>query len=364
MINRENYRLMRAFLVYLEKVQQLDKATIAIYWQGLKHLLQWSANRPFSDAPKIIPAFPEYLLTARNIRHEDDTDIGKPLTPKYMKKLLGEIRIFFHWLRLNERGFHTISEAWVETLKVRRSADTQSRLKERFYWKLEDIQKIAALKPACLRERRDIAALCFLYLSGMRVGAFVTLPLDCVDVDRRRIEQLPEKGVQTKNSKAAVTFLLPIPDLLEVVKAWDTYMRSQKGGIYNWYPALSHPEYGDGPKPGLLTGKYTGRATAFVQGLKHLCTLAGLLYKSPHKIRHGFGVYGVKKAKDMAQMKAISQNMMHANMGITDGLYGRLAEEDLADILSNFGEESSTQNAPINFLPATSRKGGRSARAE
>ena len=40
----------------------------------------------------------------------------------------------------------------------------------------------------------------------------------------------------------------------------------------------------------------------------------------------------------VAQMKAISQNMMHANMGITDGLYGKLAEDDLAEILSNFGE--------------------------
>jgi len=30
--------------------------------------------------------------------------------------------------------------------------------------------------------------------------------------------------------------------------------------------------------------------------------------------------------------------MMHANMGITDGLYGKLAEDDLDDIMGTFGK--------------------------
>ena len=134
---------------------------------------------------------------------------------------------------------------------------------------------------------------------------------------------------------AAITFLLPIPDILEVVIEWDLYMNSLSG-IYNWFPSLNH--YGDGVLPGLLTGQYTGRAEAFDKGMKELCTRAEIPYKSPHKLRHGHGVYGVKKSKDIAQLKAISQNLMHSNIGITDSIYGRLAEEDLSEILSNFGQ--------------------------
>lgn len=364
MIERENYVLMRSYLVYLRRVMQLDEGTVSMYWQGLKHLLQWSGSRHLKDAPKILPSFPEYLLTARNERHPNDKDTGTPLTPKYMKKILGEVRGFFTWLRLNKSGFQPITEGWIETLKVRRSADAQSRLKERSYWKLEDVRKITALKPSSLQERRDIAALAFLYLSGMRIGAFVTLPLDCVDIARRRVSQEPEKGVQTKNTKAAVTFLLPITDLIEVVSVWDIYMRSLSGGAYNWYPALSHPEAGNSPKPGLLKGKYTSRLCAFVEGLRALCDRAGVPYKSPHKIRHGFGVYGVKKARDIAELKAISQNMMHANIGITDGLYGKLAEDDLSDILSNFGKENDLDYVPQRLLPATSRRGTRTGGME
>lgn len=330
MITRDNYRLVKAHLAYREKVIQNDAGTVATYWQSLKHLLQWAGNRPFKDAPKILPSFPEYLLTARN------DGKSKQLTPKYMVKALSHARAFFDWLRLYERGHSTITEAWIETLKVRRSAGTQSRLQERSYWSLEDVRKIITLRPETLRERRDISALAFLFLSGMRIGAFVTLPLDCVDLARRRVRQLPEKGVQTKNSKAAVTFLLPVPDLLEVVSNWDSFMREQTDGPYNWFPPISF----DGTKilPGLLTGQYTGRAESFDKGLSELCALAGVPYKSPHKIRHGHGVYGVKKAKDIAQLKALSQNLMHANIGITDGIYGRLAEDDLAEIIQNFGE--------------------------
>lgn len=344
MINRDNYLLMRSFLIYLEKVNQLDRGTIRMYWQGIKHLLQWADSRPFKDASKIIPAFPEYLLTARNDRNANNKDADKQLTPKYMKKVLGESRAFFRWLRLNIPGHSgMITEAWIETLKVRRSIDAQSRLQDRHYWKLEDVRKIIALKPSSLRERRDIAAFAFLMLSGMRIGAFVTLPLSCVNIAARKVSQLPEKGVHTKNSKAAITFLLPfpeIPELLELVTEWDAYLRKLSPDDMNWYPSLiTAGNYsGEGVAPGLLTGKYTGRAEAFKQGLKKLCDRAGVTYKSPHKIRHGFGVYGVKKSKDIGQLKAISQNLMHAHIGITDGIYGKLAEDDLAEILKDFGK--------------------------
>lgn len=329
MIFRENYRLVRAHMAYRRKVIQNDEGTIATYWQSLKHLLQWADAKSFQNAQKIMPAFPEYLLSARNDGKE------KNLSPKYMGKALSHARAFFEWLRLYERGYNTITEAWIKTLQVRRSAGTQSRLHERSYWKLEDIQKIIALQPSCLRHRRDIAALAFLFLSGARIGAFVTLPDNCIDIELRRVMQLPERGVQTKNSKAAITSLLPLSDLLEVVLAWDKYIRSQAGNGYNWYAPLDH--FGETVKAGLLDGKYTGRTEAFKKGLMELCELANVPYKSPHKIRHGFGVYGVKNAKDIGQMKAISQNLMHANMGITDGIYGRLAEDDLSEIMSNFG---------------------------
>lgn len=338
MINRENYQLVNQFLDYREHTLQNDKKTISTYWQSLKHMLQWADNRSFKDAEKIRPIFPEYLLTARNKNSNKNIPEGKPLTPKYLVKALSHARAFFEWVRLYARGYSGISEAWIQTLQPRRSAGVQTRLQKRDYWRLEDIRKIIALQPECLREERDIAALVFLFLSAMRIGAFVTLPAACVDIARRRVMQLPEMGVQTKNHKAEITYLLPIHDLLAVVEKWDAKIKALPGE-YNWYPALNWDGVpGKELKAGLLKGQYTGRAEAFDQGMKMLCERAGVSYKSPHKIRHGFGVYGVKNAKNMGQMKAISQTMMHANLGITDGIYGKLAEDELANILASIGE--------------------------
>ncbi len=77
--------------------------------------------------------------------------------------------------------------------------------------------KIAALQVDRLALQRDKAAIVFLFLSGMRIGAFCTLPINCVNIAARRIEQFPSRGVRTKNRKVATTTLLPIPALLSIV---------------------------------------------------------------------------------------------------------------------------------------------------
>jgi hypothetical protein len=40
---------------------------------------------------------------------------------------------------------------------------------------------------------------------------------------------------------------------------------------------------------------------------------------SPHKFRHGHAVDWLMHLRDMANVNALSQNLMHANIGITRG---------------------------------------------
>jgi integrase len=67
------------------------------------------------------------------------------------------------------------------------------------------------------------------------------------------------------------------------------------------------------------------------QEVAHLFDQAGIPYMSPHKFRHGHATYGLKQAKDIDDLKAVSQNLMHANIGITDGIYAILSTEDVQD---------------------------------
>ncbi len=65
-----------------------------------------------------------------------------------------------------------------------------------------------------------------------------------------------------------------------------------------------------------------------------------LPYHSPHKFRHGFTIYSLKHAKDIGQLKAISQNLMLENISITDGIYGGLSDADIKEQISSLTENS------------------------
>lgn len=333
MINRDNYLMVKKYLDYKRIVQQRDEKTVARAWSTLKHVLRWLDSLALENALDKRPTLPEYLLTVRQ-----DKKAGR-LHSDSMKKTLMYARELFEFARRkNSKQYKAITDFWLDTLQVRRSvSDAPKRLNIHSYWTLADIRKVITFPSNDLRRERDKAALAFLFLSGMRGGAFVTLPVEAVDVSNKRVRQLPELGVKTKNNKAAVTVLLPIADLLEIVKAWDIKVRQSGSSKRAWYARLDNT--GDSfskQNDDVGTYKATGRRAALYQGIKELCQEAGVEFKSPHKLRHGHGVFGVQHAKDMRELKAVSQNLMHANIAITDGVYGCLQEDEIASVLDTF----------------------------
>jgi hypothetical protein len=66
----------------------------------------------------------------------------------------------------------------------------------------------------------------------------------------------------------------------------------------------------------------------------------GLPYHIPHKFRHGHAVYALKNAKDVPALKAVSQNLMHANLSNTDGVYGILSDGDIKKEIHALGSLS------------------------
>jgi integrase len=208
-----------------------------------------------------------------------------------------------------------------------------SRLPVREYWSLDDVLTIASVSTETLRQQRAKVGVCMLFLSGMRADALASIPISCVDLPNRTIYQLPERGVRTKGRKAAKTYLLDIPDLLEVVTRWDALLRDTPHLTPDtlWYSTLTR----DGMTLTPTSHAFTGRYNIFKEDLHIICQLAGIPYLSPHKLRHGHTVYALKKAQNVAQLKAISQNIMHSSLVTTDQIYGRLIYDDVQDIISS-----------------------------
>ena len=99
-----------------------------------------------------------------------------------------------------------------------------------------------------------------------------------------------------------------------------------------WFAPLSH-EAGELDLEQIEVGEKRDQRAR--KDLEDWLSRVGLPYHSPHKFRHGFAVYAIKHAKNMSDMKAISQNLMHANISITDGIYGGLSENDLKNKINS-----------------------------
>ena len=89
MINRENWKIVKAYLQYRADIHQNDAKTIRSGWVALKHLLQWADSTHFSQVAKLRPTLPDYLLRARN------DGKAEPLSPAHMGKVLAFSRNLF-----------------------------------------------------------------------------------------------------------------------------------------------------------------------------------------------------------------------------------------------------------------------------
>jgi hypothetical protein len=63
-------------------------------------------------------------------------------------------------------------------------------------------------------------------------------------------------------------------------------------------------------------------------------------------------VYALKQAQDVADLKAVSQNLMHASLTTTDSIYSVLTENDVGDRISSLGKNGSQPDASRKFTPA------------
>lgn len=338
MINKKNWRLTKVYLNDRLHVDQISLSSLKVEETYLRYLLEWADNTPFSKAPSILPTFPEYMRFARM-----DGKV-EPLSSTHVKKILAAARRFFIWLYEHNKEYRSLKLAWINKIKVKRLAEVP-QTKE--YVTFEEIRKIARTPAENVQERRIKAAAVFMYLSGIRIGAFVTLPIKAVDIENRFVYQYPSLGVHTKNNKSAKTVLFPIPELLQVVKDWDKEVRNILPENGYWFAPLS-PLTGEIDIENLSPND--NRVHVARKNLATWMKKNGLTYHSPHKFRHGHVHYGQAHSRTQEDYKALSQNVMHSTTGVTDQFYSNIDDIEKRDrIDSMFGGKENKQDLPAEY---------------
>lgn len=281
----------------------------------IRYILDWADSSSFEKVPSIVPTFPEFIQKAH-------LDVKKDhLSPVHIKKILATARRFFSWLYENDYEYRTLKPSWVAKIRNKRLSEIPQN-KE--YVTIEEVIKIAHAPVESLLEQRIRASTVFLFLSGMRIGAFVSLPIKAVDIKNRYVYQYTSLGVRTKNGKNAKTILYKIPELIKVVEDWDNLVRNILPDCGYWFAPFS-PDTGEIDTSRKEVG--LTRSNLFRKNLKAWLEKVGLTYHSPHKFRHGHVHYGQAHSKTQEDYKAISQNVMHSSTGITDQFYSNMDDD-------------------------------------
>jgi len=84
--------------------------------------------------------------------------------------------------------------------------------------------------------------------------------------------------------------------------------------------------------------------------LREWLSRVGLPYHSLHKFRHGNAVCSLDKSNDVADLKAVSQNLMHSSLSTTDGAYGALSGQAVGDKITNLGNKAVSGDIPQSEL--------------
>lgn len=339
LLNRTNYTDVHAFMKHEEDLHR-SPHTLKRHWTYLKQVLEWAGPQPLSDAPTLRPTLPRYLEQIGKDGHIRADGKAGPLGVATISHTCQLTRTLLQWAvieypqRYNAR---IITPNWLATLQPTRKP---ASLRTREVYTCEEVEQLVNLpSEETLTARRSRAAAAFLFLSAMRVDAFVTMPIRALNltVTPATVTQDPAWGMRTKNRKAAITYLLEIPGLLDVVREWDTLVRSQLSPDALWFASLST----DGMSFTEHTEAGIARGELVAKGLKKLCKKAEIPYRSPHKLRHGHAMYAIMNAKDMGDLKALSQNLMHKNLTITDAVYGVLTENEIKKRIARLSGQAS-----------------------
>ncbi len=340
-----NEKVKRAYFNYLDGAQGFSKLSIEAIEKALWKYEEYSKEADFGKFnDKAAKGFKEWLAARKGGRSGD----GLSLATQY--HLLRHLKDFFSWLS-GQPGYKSRIDPFdVQYLKLdKKKARMATAAPRQEFPSLEYVQTLCrSITPKTEVDQRDRALIAFTLLTGMRDKATITLPLECFDTEKLLIHQDPDKGVQTKFSKTMTTKIFRFDEeLLKYVLDWFRFLKERK--LFNNRDPLFPRTKLEQKSETDLCFEGTDVEPVFwstTQGIRNVfkrwAEAAGMRYYSPHKFRHTATVEAFKHVRTAEELRAISQNFGHENIGTTFSTYGKLADYQVEDIIAriNFKKDS------------------------
>ena len=334
--NSDNLRIKRKYLVWLKDARGLSDATIAKAAASISTYEAFLDGKDFRGFhPERARAFKRHLTKTRSQTQ------GKPLSPGTINGILRDLSAFLNWLA-DQPGYKSkIQRADIAYLSSDRKSETARRTS---CWKPHPSPTqvralLSRMADGTELERRDRALVAFLFLTGSRETAAVSLSLGQIDLEHGLI-QFDGRHVDTKFGKSFTTAFYPIGGPAEqIFRDWVQELRYEHH-FSSTYPLFPRTKVGSGQDRrftvlGIDRAPWSTASSA-ARIFKDAFRNAGLPPFSPHRVRDTLAELAREHCRTPEDYKAWSQNMGHEDVMTTFRSYGSVAPGRQVELMSRF----------------------------
>lgn len=304
----------------------------------MRHIVEFERFNAYRD---FLTLTEEEARAFRDHVHQRTSERGnKPLSPSSIVHTLRDVKAFFEWLT-KLKGTRRLNLAAVEYLTASNRMKVGARTGADPYVPTPgDIRAaIDAIPPTTLINRRNRALIAILILTGIRVGAAVSLRLKHIDLENRRVDQ-DASEVGTKFGKNMLTAFFPVDAYFATVVIEWIQERTVNGAGPDapLFPAM--PLRFGRPNTALPLEHCWTTSKPAQTVVRKACQAAGITEFGPHSIRSTLTLLGAQLGLNREAEKAWSQNLGHDHLATTYDNYMKVTTQRQHQILHKLADRS------------------------
>ena len=322
--NEQNERVKRRYLEYRKHAGRLAEKSLDKEIAAIERFDIWNRRKNFAHFHI------EQAIQFRVHLESAISSTGKPLGKSTMLGIHAALRKFILWLSQQEGFRRRIKAADSEYFNLSRRDEAEARAApQKPAPSVAQAKRALSLMPEqTIIERRNKAIVSLLCLTGIRVGALISLRVKHIDLSEKSVTQNPRE-VATKFGKPIDTFLArDFEEAERTLSEWVAYLNET--ALFNPDdPLFPATDVTVGPNGGFqangLKRRFWKTTEPVRRIVKEAFEAANIPNYGPHSFRHMLARHAVATTESVEELVAAAQNLGHTDILTTLRSYGQVS---------------------------------------
>jgi len=349
--------MLYSYQMHMKEARGLDAKTISA---RMRHLGQFATSLGDKELTRLTRDDIINFKKTLNATDHGESPGNRGLAAPTIVQTCNDLKAFLEWLP-KQSGYRSLQRDLADycTPPRRLTALAHTPRTKRVPSAADIISTLEAMPVTTSQDRRDRAVIACLFLTGVRDGALVSLRLKHMDIEGRSVHQ-DAREVNTKFSKTMRTGWFPVGnDIATIVTDWIEERRAS--GAEDDDPLFPRAPSGVHARHPLHMDEFWKTASPVREIIRKATDAAGIRYFRPHSVRAALARMCLSWARSPEELKALSQNLGHEDIGTTMEHYATLTDDRQCELVFDLWDRSEAPEEDlelvdlINQVPAESR---------